>query len=246
MGRGVVEVLDRRDATPVAGGQIDQKEAFAVPVAEKLQVVPALPRLVVGARLVLEREAERTIVGRNVHRDVDAPALREPAALLHDPDLVGGGGSKSAETLPPGRRCGAPATKIMTEPDRITHLGSNPQQLQNRFQKGHALAVLAGRIEEVGDDPREAEFVAAEVAEDVEAVREMAIGFALDRAGRVQMRSQFLQETDGILAPGPPHVVQMMQEFGDRSRRRYSGPGRCSGLGEPLTHDASLRPVRPG
>ena len=85
--------------------------------------------------------------------------------------------------------------------------------------------MLAGRIEEVGDDPREADLVVAEVAEDVEAAREMAIEFALDRAGCVQMWSQFLQETDGILAPGPPHVVQMVQEFGDRVRRSDSGDG---------------------
>ena len=85
--------------------------------------------------------------------------------------------------------------------------------------------MLAGRIEEVGDNPREAELVGAEVAEDVEAAREMAIEFAFDRAGCVQMWSQFLQETDGILAPGPPHVVQMVQEFGDRVRRWDSGDG---------------------
>ena len=88
--------------------------------------------------------------------------------------------------------------------------------------------MLASRIEEVGDDPREAEFVVAEVAEDVEAAREMAIEFVLDRPGCVQMWSQFLQETDGILAPGPPHVVQMVQEFGDRVRRWDGGDG---GLG---------------
>ena len=54
--------------------------------------------------------------------------------------------------------------------------------------------MLGGRIEQVGDDPREAEFVVSEVAEDVEAAREMAIQFALDGAGRVQMRRQLLQE----------------------------------------------------
>ncbi len=51
----------------------------------------------------------------------------------------------------------------------------------------------------------------------------MVIEFARDRAGRVQMRRQRLQETDVVLAPGPPHIVQMVQEFGDRIRRWYSG-----------------------
>ncbi len=62
-----------------------------------------------------------------------------------------------------------------------------------------------------GDDPREAEFVIAEVAEDVEATREMAIQIALDCAGGVQMRRQFLKETNALaltVPSNPFHIVQ--------------------------------------
>ena len=220
-------VIRRRQAglvgQPVARWQIDQEAAFAVLLLEKLQVVPALPRLVVGARLVLEREAERPVVGRNVHRDVDAPALREPRA----PARPGSCPRRWAEAdrnapsksplrwAPPGTsrsdRTGSPASGATLSSSIIAS------------QKGRALTVLAGRIEQIGDDPREAELVVAEVAEDVEAAREVAIEFTLDRAGRVQMWSQFLQETDGTLAPGPAHVVQMVQEFGDGVRRWDGG-----------------------
>jgi len=111
----------------------------------------------------------------------------------------------------------------------MRRLGSNPQQFQHRFQKGCALAVLGGWIEQVGDDPREAEFVVAEVAEDVEAARKMAIQVALYHAGGVQVLRQLLKETDAlalaaanaihivqeantILISGLPNLVQMVQE----------------------------------
>ena len=107
----------------------------------------------------------------------------------------------------------APKAALRHDADaaRIRCRGSNLQQLQHRFQIGRTLTVLAGRIEQVGDDPREAEFVVAEVAEDVEAAREVAIQFAFDRAGGVQRRGQLLQKTDaGALTalPDALHIVQ--------------------------------------
>jgi len=226
---------------PVAGWDIDQDKASAILAVEKLQVVLALLRLVVGVGLVLEREAEATVLGRDVHRDFDAPALREPAALLHDSDLVGGGGPKLAEVRLPGRCYGALTRVIETGSGWITRVGSNPQQLYHRFQEGRALAVLACRIEEIGYDAREAELIVTEVAEDVETASEMSIEFALDCTGRVKMRGEVLEETDGVFVAGLADVVEVVEEGRDGGDRLERGLRRFSGVHALLSHCASWR-----
>lgn len=75
--------------------------------------------------------------------------------------------------------------------------------------------MLGGRIEQVGDDARQPEFVLAQVSEDVEPVRQMAVTPALCDAGLRQKRSQVGQKTLVLALPGAPGVVDALQEFGD-------------------------------
>lgn len=58
----------------------------------------------------------------------------------------------------------------------ITRVRSNPSSSIHPFQKGRALAVLACRIEEVGEDPRESELI---VAEQSRLVRYLTGSFAI-------------------------------------------------------------------
>lgn len=75
--------------------------------------------------------------------------------------------------------------------------------------------MLGGRIEQVGDDARQPEFVLAQVSEDVEPVRQMAVTPALCDAGRRQTRCQVRQKTLVLCLPGVAGVVDAPQKFGD-------------------------------
>ena len=55
----------------------------------------------------------------------------------------------------------------------------------------------------------------AQVSEDVEPVRQMAIKPTLDDSGRRQTRRQVRQKTLTLPLPGLPGAVHMSQEFGD-------------------------------
>ncbi len=187
--------------------------APGVVFVEERQVVAALPVLVFRVGLVLEGEAEGAVDGRNLHRDVDVPGARD-SALRRDPNPFGGVEAQPVEvSLPVRGRTPRPPRFPATAAVRIERaVGRDPQQLQHRLQEGRALAMRRPRVEQVGDDPREAEFVVAEVAEDVEAARQVAVKLALDRAGGVQMGRQLLQEADECALAASANALHIFQK----------------------------------